>query len=119
MIFIVQQIILIICLSISFDYVIGEPPNSIHPVVWYGKIINFFTTKIKKNKKSKLSEKLLWIPFGTIFDVHNWNFGIFANNKISLQYWMDRIFFNIGIYPKVNVFNKINGHTYQRHNKRY
>ncbi|HXT84764.1 MAG TPA: cobalamin biosynthesis protein [Verrucomicrobiae bacterium] len=58
MIFIVQQIILIICLSISFDYVIGEPPNSIHPVVWYGKIINFFTTKIKKNKKSKLSEKL-------------------------------------------------------------
>src|SRR6185437_6450240 len=61
MIFIVQQIILIICLSISFDYVIGEPPNSIHPVVWYGKIINFFTTKIKKSVYS-----IGWIGFSLI-----------------------------------------------------
>ena len=48
MIQIVQEIFLVICFSISFDYLIGEPPNSIHPVVWIGKIINFFTVQIKK-----------------------------------------------------------------------
>ena len=48
MIHILQEIILVICFSISFDYLIGEPPNSIHPVVWIGKIINFFTGQIKK-----------------------------------------------------------------------
>lgn len=57
MIFIVQEIIIIICLSLSFDYIIGEPANGIHPVVWYGKAINFFTNRIKKNKKSETSEK--------------------------------------------------------------
>jgi adenosylcobinamide-phosphate synthase len=59
MIQIVQEIILVICFSISFDYLIGEPPNSIHPVIWIGKIINFFTGQIKKrNKKYKSYEKI-------------------------------------------------------------
>ncbi len=49
-----EIIILIICLSVSFDYLIGEPPNRIHPVVWIGKTISFFTNLIKKkgNKKT-------------------------------------------------------------------
>ena len=59
MIQIVQEIFLVICFSISFDYLIGEPPNSIHPVVWIGKIINFFTFQVKKrNKKYKSYEKI-------------------------------------------------------------
>ena len=58
-----QEIIIsIICFSVSFDYLIGEPPNRIHPVVWIGKTINFFTDKIKKNGNSKehngLNEKI-------------------------------------------------------------
>ena len=62
MIQILQEIILVTCFSISFDYLIGEPPNSIHPVVWIGKCINFFTIQIKKNKnlnkKYRLYEKI-------------------------------------------------------------
>jgi adenosylcobinamide-phosphate synthase len=59
MIQIVQEIFLVICFSISFDYLIGEPPTSIHPVVLIGKIINFFTIQIKKrNKKYKSYEKI-------------------------------------------------------------
>ncbi len=60
MIHILQEIILVICFSISFDYLIGEPPNSIHLVVWIGKIISFFTGQIKKrcNKRYKSYEKI-------------------------------------------------------------
>ena len=45
MIQIFQEMILLVCFSISFDYFIGEPPNAIHPVVWTGKIIKFYTGK--------------------------------------------------------------------------
>ena len=56
---IVQEIFLAICFSISFDYLIGEPPNSIHPVVWIGKTINFFTLQVKKGyRKHKSYEKI-------------------------------------------------------------
>ncbi len=60
MIQILLEIILVICFSISFDYFFGEPPNKIHPVVWIGKIIYFFTGQIKKryNKRYKLYEKI-------------------------------------------------------------
>ncbi len=58
-----QEIIIsIICFSVSFDYLIGEPPNRIHPVVWIGKTINFFTGQIKKKRNNKahgvLNEKI-------------------------------------------------------------
>jgi len=61
MVFILQEIILIICFSISLDFLIGEPPNRIHPVVWIGKIINFFIVRIKKRYKkryNRLYEKI-------------------------------------------------------------
>ena len=58
-----QEIIIsIICFSVSFDYLIGEPPNRIHPVVWIGKTISFFTGQIKKEGNNKthsaLNEKI-------------------------------------------------------------
>ena len=60
MIQIFQEMILIICFSISFDYFIGEPPNAIHPVVWTGKIIKFSIGKIKKrnNKTQRINERI-------------------------------------------------------------
>ena len=42
------------------DYLLGEPPKSIHPVVWIGKIIDFFTCQIKKRntrENNTFSEK--------------------------------------------------------------
>lgn len=59
---ILQEIILIVCLSISMDYLLGEPPKSIHPVVWIGKIINFFTCQIKKrnNKENNILSEKTW-----------------------------------------------------------
>ncbi|MGN6628446.1 MAG: hypothetical protein ACTHKJ_01045 [Candidatus Nitrosocosmicus sp.] len=57
---ILHELILIIILSISFDYYIGEPPNRIHPVVWIGKGIDIFTKQIKKKDfaKFKIPEKM-------------------------------------------------------------
>ena len=59
---ILQEIILIICFSISMDYLLGEPPKSIHPVVWIGKIISFFTCQIKKrnNKENNILSEKTW-----------------------------------------------------------
>ncbi len=54
-----QEIIIsIICFSVSVDYLIGEPPNRIHPVVWFGKIIDFFTGQIKKKGNNKVHDGL-------------------------------------------------------------
>ncbi|MGN6349295.1 MAG: cobalamin biosynthesis protein [Candidatus Nitrosocosmicus sp.] len=57
---ILHELILIIILSISFDYFIGEPPNRFHPVVWIGKGIDIFTKQIKKKDfaKFKIPEKM-------------------------------------------------------------
>lgn len=57
---ILHELILIIILSISFDYFVGEPPNRIHPVVWIGKGIDIFTKQIKKKDfaKFKIPEKV-------------------------------------------------------------
>ncbi len=59
---ILQEIILIICFSVSMDYLLGEPPKGIHPVVWIGKIINFFTLQIKKrnNKENNILSEKAW-----------------------------------------------------------
>jgi adenosylcobinamide-phosphate synthase len=51
--FMLQEIILIICFSVSLDYLLGEPPKSIHPVVWIGKIITFFAFRIKKRNNKE------------------------------------------------------------------
>ena len=51
--FMLQEIILIICFSVSLDYLLGEPPKSIHPVVWIGKIITFFEFRIKKRNNKE------------------------------------------------------------------
>ncbi|MGN6350977.1 MAG: cobalamin biosynthesis protein, partial [Candidatus Nitrosocosmicus sp.] len=55
-----HELILIIIISISFDYFIGEPPNRIHPDVWIGKGIDIFTKQIKKKDfaKFKIPEKI-------------------------------------------------------------
>ncbi len=60
----IHEIIVIVCLSIFIDYLFGEPPLRIHPVVWIGKIINFSAKSIKKisMKEKKKNEKI----FGSI-----------------------------------------------------
>ncbi|MDP2765969.1 MAG: cobalamin biosynthesis protein, partial [Candidatus Methanoperedens sp.] len=32
----------VLLLAVLFDILFGEPPAFIHPVVWMGKLINFF-----------------------------------------------------------------------------
>jgi adenosylcobinamide-phosphate synthase len=61
-----QYIVLIILSSVLLDWFIGEPPYRSHPVVWIGKIISFFTKKIKGTdsiniNKEKGHEKILGI----------------------------------------------------------
>lgn len=53
------EIYISIILSISIDKLIGEPFNNIHPVVWIGKTIAFFTKKIKEKERQK--EKVLGV----------------------------------------------------------
>lgn len=62
--------ILIIALSVVIDAVIGEVPNSIHPLRWMGNILNFLDRHIKRGNptatkfKGFLSYLLVLIIFG-------------------------------------------------------
>lgn len=62
------EIYIIIIFSLSIDKLIGEPNNKIHPVVWIGKTIEFFTKKIKQNsnKDNKNNEKIFGISLAII-----------------------------------------------------
>ncbi|WNY27391.1 cobalamin biosynthesis protein [Methanolapillus ohkumae] len=44
-----EELICILLLAVLIDLVLGEPPEKIHPVVWIGKVIQFFKSRIPKN----------------------------------------------------------------------
>ncbi|MFA5312418.1 MAG: cobalamin biosynthesis protein [Methanomassiliicoccales archaeon] len=48
MIELIYLAILIPCLAIAIDMLLGEPPNALHPVVWIGKVIGFLDRKMKR-----------------------------------------------------------------------
>ncbi|MEN8614116.1 cobalamin biosynthesis protein [Dehalogenimonas sp. THU2] len=37
-----MDIILILLVALAVEFIIGDPPNAIHPVAWLGKVISFF-----------------------------------------------------------------------------
>jgi len=43
--------ILIPCLAIAIDFLIGEPPNRFHPVVWIGDVIGFLDKRTKRTSQ--------------------------------------------------------------------
>ena len=45
-----EELILILLLGVLLDLVFGEPPEKIHPVVWFGRLIGFFDSKWKRGK---------------------------------------------------------------------
>ena len=57
--------IIILLISLTMDWILGDPDNKIHPVAWLGKYINYFIPKIK-NKKKREYEKKNGIIFTTI-----------------------------------------------------
>ncbi|CAN5740335.1 hypothetical protein BH23THE1_BH23THE1_09520 [soil metagenome] len=72
---ILTEIVSILFIATLIDITIGEPPNRIHPVVWIGRIINFFTKMIKnaskyrKGKERENFEKVMGsiLAFGLTF----------------------------------------------------
>ena len=54
------DIISVLFIAILLDFALGEPPNKIHPVVFIGKAISFFTKLIKRfsQNKGRLYEKI-------------------------------------------------------------
>ena len=109
---ILQEIILIICFSISMDYLLGEPPKGIHPVVWIGKIINFFTCQIKKrnNKENNILSEKTWGSILAVSLITTIGTTYLPNNIASILHVRNNsICFTINIYPKINVFDKIHG----------
>jgi len=45
--------------ALLIDIILGEPPRSIHPVVWMGNLINLLKGKLNKGKKRKLKGAIL------------------------------------------------------------
>lgn len=43
--------LLIAFLGLALDLLLGEPPNSLHPVVWMGKVIGFLDKRIKRTSQ--------------------------------------------------------------------
>src|SRR3990172_8450442 len=51
----------VLVLALLFDIFFGEPPSSVHPVVWMGNLINFFVIRaleLKKDLEEKRIEKV-------------------------------------------------------------
>ncbi len=61
-----MDLLLIVIIAIIIDVIFGEPPTKIHPVVWMGKLIDFFTNYLIKYR-SKISGIILTIIIVTIF----------------------------------------------------
>jgi adenosylcobinamide-phosphate synthase len=59
-----RHLALVLLLAAAIDIIFGEPPATVHPVVWMGKLINFL-----KNKAPKTHRKLYGalMAFGCIF----------------------------------------------------
>ncbi len=57
--------IIILLISVTTDWIFGDPNNKVHPVAWLGKYINYFIPKVK-NEKKRNYEKKNGIIFTTI-----------------------------------------------------
>ncbi len=57
--------IIILLISVTTDWIFGDPNNKVHPVAWLGKYINYFIPQIK-NEKKRNYEKKNGIIFTTI-----------------------------------------------------
>jgi len=60
------NIIIIIFIAVTLDLILGEPPAKIHPVVWMGKLIDYFRNYLIKYR-NKLSGILLTLIIALIF----------------------------------------------------
>ncbi len=49
--------IIILLLSVTMDWILGDANNKIHPVAWLGKYITYFIPKIKDKKKRNYEKK--------------------------------------------------------------
>lgn len=49
--------IIILLISLTMDWILGDSHNKIHPVAWLGKYINYFIPKIKNEKKRNYEKK--------------------------------------------------------------
>lgn len=61
-----MDLLIIIIIAIIIDVILGEPPAKLHPVVWMGKLIDFFTNYLI-GYRSKISGIILTIIIVTIF----------------------------------------------------
>jgi adenosylcobinamide-phosphate synthase len=83
-----EYILLTLVGGIALSFLLADPPNRFHPVSWFGRLVCFFTPKLK-NKSSPRQEKLKGILFTLIL-----TFGI------SLVSY----YFSIAIYKLFGIF---------------
>jgi adenosylcobinamide-phosphate synthase len=83
-----EYILLTLIGGIALSFLLVDPPNRIHPVSWFGRLVDFFTPKLK-DKSSSRREKLKGILFTLIL-----TFGI------SLFSY----YFSIAIYKLFGIF---------------
>jgi adenosylcobinamide-phosphate synthase len=60
-----EFILLTLAGGIALSFLLVDPPNRIHPVAWFGKLVSYFIPKLK-HKSSPKEEKLKGIIFALI-----------------------------------------------------
>ena len=56
-----EFILLTLAAGTGLSFLFVDPPNKIHPVSWFGKLVSYFTPKLKDNNPKR--EKLNGIVF--------------------------------------------------------
>ena len=87
-----EFILLTLAGGIALSFLLVDPPNRIHPVSWFGKLVSYFIPKLK-HKSSPKEEKLKGIIFALILTLgmlcgDSWNDKIIASStkKICKRY---------------------------------
>jgi adenosylcobinamide-phosphate synthase len=45
----IEEVILILVAAVALDFIVGDPPNKMHPTAWIGRLVGFITPKLKSS----------------------------------------------------------------------
>jgi adenosylcobinamide-phosphate synthase len=83
-----EYILLTLVGGITLSFLLVDPPNRIHPLSWFGRLVTFFTPKLK-DKSSPRQEKLKGIIFTLI---------------LTLGISLISYYFSVAIYKLFGIF---------------
>ena len=85
----VPYALLTIIIALLIDRFIGEPPNSLHPVVWMGKVISFFDERIARGhpRRERLFGALMALAVILMFSIAVLLLMALVRDSLGLLVW--------------------------------